>query len=140
MMHTAARRDLLVAAILLFSTPASFAGEGAIEIFLNEAKIVKLSRAADTVIIGNPKIADASIKDSKTIVLTGNYFGQTNFVVLDAKGNPIVDQQISVSRAPTNTVNVFRQSNVQTYSCTPHCENVYKSEVETAVQTGAAAQ
>jgi Flp pilus assembly secretin CpaC len=111
----------------------ALAAEGTIDVVLNQAKIVKLSRAADTIVIGNPNIADAAVKDSKTIVITGKYFGTTNFVVLDAKGNPIVDQQISVSRSVADTVNVYRQSDVQTLSCTPYCADIYRSETETAV-------
>ncbi|MGL4490596.1 MAG: pilus assembly protein N-terminal domain-containing protein [Rhizobiaceae bacterium] len=120
-------------ATLFVATMSAGAAEGTIDVVLNQAKIVKLSRAADTIVIGNPDIADAAVKDSRTIVITGKYFGTTNFVVLDAKGNPIVDQQISVSRSVDNTVNVYRQANVQTLSCTPYCEGVYKSEIENKV-------
>ncbi len=122
------------------ATSTVLAGENTIEVVLNEAKIVKLARAADTIVIGNPNIADASVKDSKTIVITGKYFGVTNFVVLDAKGDPIVDQQISVSRSVADTINVYRQAEVQTLSCTPFCESVYKSELETQVANDAAAK
>ena len=53
---------------------------------MNQAKIVKLSRAADTIVIGNPEIADASVQDASTVVLTGKGFGVTNLVVLDEDG------------------------------------------------------
>ena len=66
---------------------------------MNQAKIVKLSRAADTIIIGNPEIADASVQDASTVVLTGKGFGVTNLVVLDEAGAPIIDEQIMVSRS-----------------------------------------
>lgn len=127
-------------ATLFIGTSSAFAADGTIEVVLNQAKIVKLSRAADTIVIGNPNIADASVKDSKTIVITGKYFGVTNFVVLDIKGNPIVDQQISVSRSVSDTVNIYRQASVQTLSCTPFCESVYKNELETQVTKDAASQ
>lgn len=122
---------LLAAALTsLIGSTTGFGAEGTIDVVLNQAKIVKLSRPADTIVIGNPNIADAAVKDSKTIVITGKYFGTTNFVVLDAKGNPIVDQQISVSRSVSDTVNVYRQSEVQTLSCTPFCEQTLKSALE----------
>ena len=63
---------------------------------MNQAKIVKLSRPADTIVVGNPAIADASVQDGTTIVLTGKGFGVTNLVVLDEDGNPIVDEQVTV--------------------------------------------
>jgi len=108
----------------------AFASDGGIEVVMNQAKIVKLTRAADTVVVGNPAIADASVQDAKTIVLTGKGFGVTNLVVLDQSGSPIVDQQVYVSRQADRSVRVYRRSTVQTLSCTPYCEGSYKSEAE----------
>jgi Flp pilus assembly secretin CpaC len=104
--------------------------EGGIPILMNEAKIVKLARPADTIVIGNPEIADASVQDATTIVLTGKGFGVTNLVVMDDTGTPIVDEQIFVSRQDAKSVRIYRRSEVQTLSCTPFCEGAYKSEAE----------
>jgi Flp pilus assembly secretin CpaC len=101
-----------------------------IEVTMNQAKIVKLSRAADTIVIGNPGIADASVQDAKTVVLTGKGFGVTNLVILDDAGDPIVDEQVIVTRATASSVRIYRRSEVQTLSCTPYCESSYKSEAE----------
>ena len=106
------------------------AGAAGIEVTMNQAKIVKLSRAADTIVIGNPAIADASVQDAKTVVLTGKGFGVTNLVILDDAGNPIVDEQVTVTRATASSVRIYRRSEVQTLSCTPYCESSYKSEAE----------
>lgn len=106
-----------------------------IPVSLNQAKIVKLSRAADTIIIGNPQIADASVQDATTIVLTGKSFGATNLVVLDASGAPIVDEQVVVSRDEASTVRVYRRANIQTLSCTPNCEAAYLSPAESASES-----
>jgi Flp pilus assembly secretin CpaC len=112
----------------LFSS-AAIADTG-IGVTMNEAKIVKLARPADTIIIGNPAIADASVQDSKTIVLTGKGFGTTNLVILDTSGNPIIDEQVTVSRADASSVRIYRRADVQTLSCTPYCESAYKNEAE----------
>ncbi len=103
-----------------------------IEVVMNQAKIVKLARPADTIVIGNPDIADASVQDAMTIVLTGKGFGVTNLVVLDSDGAPIVDEQIFVSRSAARSVRVYRRASVQTLSCTPYCEGAYKSAAEQA--------
>ena len=120
----------LSAASLLVSAQA-LATSG-IEVVMNQAKIVKLARPADTIVIGNPEIADASVQDAMTIVLTGKGFGVTNLVVLDSDGAPIVDEQIFVSRSMANSVRVYRRASVQTLSCTPYCEGSYKSAAEQA--------
>jgi Flp pilus assembly secretin CpaC len=104
--------------------------ETGIEVTMNQAKIVKLSRAADTIVVGNPLIADAAVQDATTIVLTGKGFGVTNIVVLDTEGNPVIDEQVIVSRQSASTVRVYRRADVQTLSCTPYCESSYKSEAE----------
>lgn len=111
---------VVAAAMLALSTGGAQAAD--ISVQINQAKIIKLTRPADTIVVGNPLIADASVQDATTIVLTGRGFGSTNLVILDDVGAPIVDQQIVVSRAETGTVRIFRRSSVQTLSCSPNCE------------------
>jgi len=127
------RMSLLVAgalSALIAGSIASARADGGIDVVMNQAKIVKLSRAADTIVIGNPAIADASVQDSTTIVLTGKGFGVTNLVVLDEEGNPIVDEQITVSRQTVDSVRIYRRAEIQTLSCTPYCESSFKSDAE----------
>ena len=116
---------LMTAALL--SPIANAAG---IEVTMNQAKIVKLSRAADTIVIGNPAIADASVQDASTVVLTGKGFGVTNLVILDATGDLIIDEQVIVMRDTASSIRIYRRAEVQTLSCTPYCESSYKSEAE----------
>lgn len=128
----AVQRSSILIAVLLAATslitPAIAAAD--IEVTMNQAKIVKLSRPADTIVVGNPAIADASVQDASTIVLTGKGFGVTNLVVLDQEGSPIVDAQVTVVRQAASSVRIYRRAEVQTMSCTPYCESSYKSEAE----------
>lgn len=119
---------VLTACAAMLAVPAG--ASEAIQVLMNQAKIVKLARPADTIVIGNPDIADASVQDASTIVLTGKGFGVTNLVILDADGVPIVDEQIVVSRHFANSVRVYRRAEVQTLSCAPYCESAFKSEAE----------
>ncbi|MDN2567349.1 pilus assembly protein N-terminal domain-containing protein [Aquibium sp. A9E412] len=129
--HLLARTGLAaVACATLIAAGAAARAETAIEVVMNQAKIVRIARPADTIVIGNPEIADASVQDATTIVLTGRGFGVTNLVILDAEGNPIVDEQVVVSRQTANSVRVYRRADVQTLSCTPYCESSYKTEAE----------
>ena len=128
---SASRRLAMSAAVLVaFASQTAIAGETGIQVVMNQAKIVKLSRAADTIVVGNPEIADAAIQDASTIVLTGKGFGTTNFVVMDAEGNAIVDELIMVSRSDINTMRIYRGAQIQTLSCTPYCESAQKSAAE----------
>ena len=101
-----------------------------IRVVLNHAKIVKLSHPAATVIIGNPEIADATVRDANTLILTGRGFGQTNLVILDEGGNPILDERIAVSRENGAALRIYRQAEIETLSCEPFCEKAYLTEAE----------
>ena len=122
---------LTLAGVAATACPAVAAEQG-IEVVMNQAKIVKLTRDATTIVIGNPEIVDATVQDARTIVLTGKGFGVTNLVILDAEGAPVVDESVYVSRSDDMTLRIYRRASVQTLSCTPYCEGSYKSAAETA--------
>lgn len=125
------RRWIALAALagLVMMTWGEALAQG-IEVVMNHARIVKLGRPADTIVIGNPAIADASVQDATTIVLTGKGFGVTNLVVLDADGEPLMDEEVTVTRSSAKSVRVYRRSTMQTLSCTPYCEGAYKNDAE----------
>ncbi len=120
-------RILIAAALLAATAGAAGAQELAaatvqpIVIMVNHAKVMRIARPADTVIIGNPAIADATIKDDRTLIITGRSFGTTNLIVLDAAGQPIADETLTV-QAQDGQLTVFRRANRMTYSCTPICQ------------------
>jgi len=93
-----------------------------LRVYMDHARILRLDRPVSKVIVGNAQVADVTVADPKTIVLTGRNFGTTNIVLLDADGNAIVDERILVSIDEGNTVRVFRQTDRSVLSCTPNCE------------------
>lgn len=93
-----------------------------ITVTVDRAKVFRISRPAATVIIGNPAIADATIEDDVTLVLTGRSFGVTNLIVLDRDGEPVVDETVVVRGHETNTVRIYRRNNRETLACAPVCE------------------
>ena len=115
---------LTVAAALLalFAPKAVQAAEEMMRVYMDHARVLKLDRPVSKVIIGNSDVADATVADAKTIVLTGRNFGTTNLVILDQDGNAIVDERILVSIDEGNTVRVYKQTARTVLSCTPKCE------------------
>ncbi|TDX77764.1 putative type II/III system pilus formation protein [Neorhizobium sp. R1-B] len=93
-----------------------------LRVFMNHARVLRLDRPVSKVIVGNSNVADATVADSTTIVVTGRSFGTTNLVLLDAEGNAIADERVLVSIDEGNTVRVFRQTERKILSCTPNCE------------------
>jgi Flp pilus assembly secretin CpaC len=110
---------LLAAAALAIVTDSAAAET--IEVVVDRAKVMRIAQPADVVIIGNPAIADATIQDSQTLIITGRSFGTTNIIVLDAAGQAIADEVITVGPQDDNIVTVYRRASRQTLSCTPEC-------------------
>lgn len=105
----------------LASTPVQ-ATDDVIRVFMDHARILKLDRMVSKVIIGNADVADVTVSDPQTIVLTGKSYGTTNLVILDQDGEAIVDERILVSVDEANTLRVFKQTSRSVYSCSPSCE------------------
>ncbi|MGV3553541.1 pilus assembly protein N-terminal domain-containing protein [Rhizobium sp.] len=108
--------------LLACATGVKADDEGMMRVFLNQAKVLKLDQPVSKVIVGNAAVADATVADPRTIVLTGKAFGTTNLVLLDSDGNALLDERILVSIDEGNTVRVFRQTDRTVLSCTPTCE------------------
>ncbi|WP_246085106.1 MULTISPECIES: pilus assembly protein N-terminal domain-containing protein [Rhizobium] len=111
---------------MVVSAPAA-AADDVLRVYMNSARILKLDRPVSKVIVGNSEVADATVADSKTIVLTGRAYGTTNLVLLDADGNAIVDERILVSIDESNTVRVYKATDRTVLSCTPNCEEHAKT-------------
>ena len=106
---------------------AAFAATTAAEpisVIVDRAKVLHISQPADVVIIGNPAIADATIQDSQTLIITGRSYGTTNLIVLDKQGQSIADNTITVEPSNDQVVTVYRRDLRQTLSCTPECSPI----------------
>ena len=116
--------SLAICLAILMPPTASASDDDAIKVELDYARVIKLDRAVSRVIVGNADIADATVSDSQTIILTGKSFGTTNLVILDADGTAIVDERVLVSLEEHNTMQVYRQAYRSVLSCTPACEEL----------------
>ena len=105
------------------SSPPAIADESStpITVKVNMARILRIGSPAATVVIGNPGVADVTIQDPETLVLTGKSYGETNMIVLDAKGNPIADTMVDVVESQANLVTIFNAGARSTAYCSPTC-------------------
>jgi Flp pilus assembly secretin CpaC len=92
-----------------------------VSVSVDRAKVMRMSRPAQVVIVGNPSIADATVQDNQTLIITGKSFGTTNLIVLDAAGQSIADTIVTVTQPDDGLVTVYRRASRQTLSCTPDC-------------------
>jgi Flp pilus assembly secretin CpaC len=112
-----------LAGLIALSPAAAFAETGApISVSVNMARILRISAPAATVIIVNPGVADVTIQDPQTLILTGKSYGQTNLIVLDSMGNPVADTLISVVQAQADLMTVYLGGARTTLVCAPVCQ------------------
>ena len=79
-----------------------------VTVMIDHAKILRLPERTQTVIVGNPIIADVSVQKSGVLVLTGKSYGRTNLIALDAGGLLIAESMISVQAQNEEVVTVQR--------------------------------
>jgi Flp pilus assembly secretin CpaC len=108
----------LFAAISLAPAKAS----DALNVVLDQATIMKLPDKVATIVVGNPLIADVAVQSGGLVVVTGKGYGSTNVIALDRTGTVLMERSIVVSGPVGPTVQVYRGTQRETYSCTPNCE------------------
>lgn len=91
-------------------------------VLVDHAKVVRLPEKAQTVIVGNPGIADVAVQKNGVMVVTGKSFGVTNLIALDANGALLAESLVRVGAASESVLTVQRGLERESYSCTPQCQ------------------
>lgn len=103
------------------ASPAANAADTVV-VTVNHAKVVRLPAKAQTVIVGNPGIADVAVQKNGVMVVTGKSFGVTNLIALDASGALLAESLVRVGASSDSLVTVHRGTDRESYSCTPACQ------------------
>ncbi|WP_375462819.1 pilus assembly protein N-terminal domain-containing protein [uncultured Methylobacterium sp.] len=94
-----------------------------VTVMVDNAKVMRLPEKTQTVIVGNPMIADVTLQKNGVLVLTGKSFGATNLIALDAGGAMLAETTIRVEASQASVVTVQRGPDERnSYSCTPTCQ------------------
>ncbi|WP_425337524.1 pilus assembly protein N-terminal domain-containing protein [Salinarimonas rosea] len=92
-------------------------------VFLDHAKVIRLPERTQTVIVGNPFIADVTVQRNGILVVTGKAYGATNLIALDAQGLLLAESMVSVQAPLEDSVVVVQRGlDRESYSCTPDCQ------------------
>lgn len=110
--------------------------EVVVSVNANMARVLRIGAPAATVIIGNPAIADVTIQDPQTLILTGRSYGRTNLIILDAHGEPVADTIVEVTQQQSDTVTVFMGAQRTSVACAPNCQPVIMLGDDTAYTAG----
>ena len=114
-----------VLALLVLAAPAHAnepVPQGTVSVQVDNAKVIRLPEKTQTVVVGNPMIADITLQKNGVVVLTGKSFGTTNLIALDGKGAMIAESTISVQAPQASIITVQRGLDRESYSCTPNCK------------------
>lgn len=93
-----------------------------VAVTVDNAKVIRLPERTQTVIVGNPIIADVSLQKNGVLILTGKSFGSTNLIALDSGGTMLAESTISVQAPQASVITVQRGLDRESYSCTPNCQ------------------
>lgn len=114
-----------LAAFLLASTLGTATADPAPErivVQLDKAKLVKVPAHVETIVVGNPGIADVTMmKRNGLMVVTGKGYGETNVIFVDPTGQALSEAAITVT-AGQALLTVQRGMDRESYSCTPRCQ------------------
>jgi prepilin-type processing-associated H-X9-DG protein len=121
-----AKRHSLSAALGLLAclagAPAASARENTVTVLLDRAQLMPFPPSTETVIVGNPIIADVTmLRNTGQLILTGKGFGETNLLFLDGHGRVLSEARLRVREAPGLLV-VQRGMDRESYACHPRCE------------------
>ena len=130
---------LLLATTLAGPMPAMAQDGAPISVNVNMARVLRISAPAATVIAGNPGVADVTIQDPQTLILTGKSYGQTNLIVLDSRGEPVADTLIEVVQMTAGVMTVYQGQSRTTLACAPVCQPVVMMGDDTGFSTQALA-
>ena len=113
---------LSLAAALLGEPRLAAAADVTVTVMLDRAQLVPFPDATETVIVGNPIIADITmLRNTGQVIVTGKGFGDTNLLFIDGHGALLSELRLRVREAPAMMV-VQRGMDRETYACHPRCQ------------------
>lgn len=108
-----------LAAACLFASAAS---AEQVWVTMDQVKPYAFKQEVDQIVIGNPGIADVTVRDKSHVLLFGKAPGLTNMFLFDADGNEIDNLVVRVRASNSDLLTLQRGANRFTYNCTSTCE------------------
>lgn len=111
---------LVIAAAIL--TGGAWASES-LRVTIDKNHVLRTDRPVETIIVGNPHIADVSAQSNQLMFVLGRTSGETNILGFDKDGNVVFDKDVIVVPHTTRTVTLHRGALTETFACAPRCES-----------------
>ena len=88
---------------------------------LNHSVKLPVAGRAASVVVGNSKVADVTVVDSRTLFVTGKAPGSTDVTVVDPLGRTLYASDVTVSAGGGAQVTVHRGVERADLNCDPRC-------------------
>lgn len=93
-----------------------------LRVTIDKNHVLRTDRPVETIIVGNPHIADVSAQSNRLMFVLGRTSGETNILGFDKEGNVVFDKDVIVVPHTTRTVTLHRGTSTETFACAPRCE------------------
>jgi Pilus formation protein N terminal region len=126
-LHTRARasfgfRSLAIGILLCPAAAFAEPPPRAVEVNIDQARLIKLPARVATIVVGNPLIADVTLQPGGIVVVTGKGYGATNLIAMDRGGEVLMDRLIQVEGPADPIITVYRGIERESLSCMPVCQ------------------
>ena len=89
---------------------------------MDQVRPLKLENPAQSIVVGNPAIADVTVQDNENLLLFGKAPGLTNIYIFDENGEAVDNLMIRVRSTSGDMLTFNRGTARTTYNCTNNCE------------------
>jgi Flp pilus assembly secretin CpaC len=97
-----------------------------LEVQVDKSRMLMLPGTPGAIVIGNPSVADVTTNGNQ-IFVHGRNFGETNLMVLDLDGKPIMDFDVVTRNVNDSAMALYSSTTASgasrtSFSCAPLCE------------------
>ncbi|HBK92168.1 MAG TPA: hypothetical protein DDZ68_10905 [Parvularcula sp.] len=108
----------------LFATAATATAAHADQVWVTMDQVAPyvFKQDVDQIVVGNPGIADVTVRDKSKVLIFGKSPGLTNFYLFDAEGKEIDNLIVRVRSTGNEMLTFHRGAQRATYNCMTQCE------------------
>lgn len=114
------RTFLFTVAVTAAATTAAHADQ--VWVTMDQVAPYAFKKDVDQIVVGNPGIADVSVRDKSKVLIFGKAPGVTNLFLFDSNGNEIDNLIVRVRATGTEMLTFHRGGQRATYNCMSQCE------------------
>jgi Pilus formation protein N terminal region len=92
-------------------------------VVLDQALMVRATEGVATIVVGNPLMANATLKPGGLMVITGRGYGNTNLIELDRNGTVLTEHSITIHGPTAEAIIVYQGSDRASLRCAPICKH-----------------